>query len=349
MTTQAVTSPFLFSYQVGQRSLLKRKLRNGHVERTRTFKEIVYLRETVKTNMVIKKEIKEVDITKRKYLVKPSGNGCFHDKNKLRTIVQKNPYDTKLGEDPVTHEVELHKFDAHGNKVHTKKLRFDTWGNKLRMKAQYKAIQKTSQYFHKPSTLPSIAVQRNAAKRREGKKAARTHRSESREAVCRVLEVLMLNVDVHSLRIGSPDKTDTQSFHYTTNESLAAQSGVSSKQMQRTLDILHKSGCIGIKLQSEKCKDGKYKGKASRIWFTRNFMKSMGLLSSFDRASEQIRNKARKSEERGVKTPEQVQAEATDQLCQAASGVILKGSKARKEFKRLNDFLDTGDEPPTSH
>lgn len=353
-TTQAVTTPISFTYRSGQRSMLPRELRMGQVEKTRTFKPLQYVYDYVDTTVTIKdgdKKVKKQTVAKkRKFLVKSSGNGFFHRPDSFVSLVPKSPYDTKVGESPRVHTVEMHKKDGAGNTVFTKKQKFDDWGNKLRSKAQYKGIVKTDQYYKKPSTLPSIAACRNAEKRRQGRKKARLHRSEGRANVCKLMAALFLNVDIHSFRVGVPDKTDNKLFHYTTNESLAAQSGLSTKAVQRTLATLKSAGIIEMKRQYEKNDDGSYSGRASAIWLTRTFMKASGLLFAFNHASERITAKGKKLESRGVKSAEQIQSEATDQLCQQASGLI-GGSELKSQMRELNSFLDGGsdDAPPFIH
>lgn len=330
MSGPANTTPFTFKYQTGQRCLLNAKqLKAGQeayaIYRDRNpnafggFTQPVERIKTAEGKVVIR----------RKHFVKLSGNGCAHDKRALKTLVDANPYDKMKGK-PEKHVIQGKPFDL--------------YGNRLRSNAQYKAIKRIDRYTADTSAMPSIEAARKAIKRKNGGGKVRKHRSEGREAICRTLSTLLMNMDVHSFRVGKPDVSNRKLFYYHRNEKLAAESGLGAKRFQRHLELLAAAGIIKMKRQWEELKDG-YKGKASAIWFTRGFMKSMNLLNLFNRTSEQLTSRLKKNEQRDAKTPEQVQAEATDKLCQEASKGVVPTNLLKRSVKELYSFIDTEDPP----
>ena len=320
MTAQATTSPFAFEFRSGRRCLLKRKQRRLKPSRSFSAKQVF----TEHTSVLGKKFIK------RKYFVKSTGNGCHHDPDKLKPIAEVSPYDEKTGK-PVRH--------FFNNKAH------DAYGNRLRTNVQYKAAKKAKAYYVNPDIFPFIEVARKAQKRKKGGGKIGKHRSEGREGLCCTLEGLFFSMDIHSFRIGRPNISDPKKFHYATNESIATQCGISPKRLQRNLELLEAAGMIQMKRQYVKLKDGGHVGKASAIWFTRAFIKAFGMMSSFNRTSQQLTKHSKKNAEQGIKTPEQIKAEATDMLCQAASQIVSK-KQIRKSVKSLFDFIDSDESPP---
>lgn len=322
MTSPAITTPFRFNYQTGQRSLLPRKQRRMKPSKGK-FSSVIQAYETLVSS-------KGKAFQRRKYFVKPSGNGCFHDKKAFAPLVAENPYEIAKGK-PKPYVI--------------KGKRFDEWGNRLRSNAQYKAVKVTDKYYKNPLSMPFIESARRAMKRKQGGGKLRQHRSEGRSGICKVLATLLLNIDIHSLRVGRPDTSDKKIFHYHLNESLSAQSGLGAKSFQRHLELLQLAGVICMRRQFEKLANGEHVGKSSAIWFTRKFMKAMGLLSAFNRTSEQLTKREKNNLVRDIKTPEQVKAEATDSLCQEAGQIVSKDT-VRKSIKELASFLDLDDSPP---
>ena len=323
MTDSAIT----FHYQSGQRSLLPRRFRSVVVSeenQQRFSKAIQPVFEMIST--------KGTQFVRRKFFIKPDGNGCSHDKRAVKRLISKNPYENK------------------GKPEHyvVQGKRFDEWGNKLRSNAQYKATQKTDQYYSNTDVMPSIEAARKALKRKAGGGKTRHHRSEGREGVCRVISTLLMSMDVHSLRVGRPDAANKKVFHYHSNESLAALSGLGMKRFQRHLELLQAAGVICMKRQYEKLENGEYVGKSSAIWFTRKFMKSMGLLTTFNRTSEQLTSREKKHQVRAVKTPDQLRAEATDELCRDASRIVSKKT-VRSTVRDLFSFINEEDPPNQNH
>lgn len=327
MTAPAITVPLQFKRRTGQACLLKRDQRRA--KPTRSFATI----QAYETHTSVKGKV----FRKRKYFVKLSGNGCNHDSGSLKPLVARSPYSKETGKPDRNLVVKV------GGKDH------DEYGNRLRSNAQYKAIDKAKKYYDNTSILPSVDIARHATKRQKSGSSSKMgkHRSEGREGLCCTMEGLLLNMDIHSLRIGCPDPSNKEIFHYAFNESIAAQIGIHPKRLQRNLEILEAAGIIGMQRQWEKLESGEYVGEASAIWFTRDFMKAFGMLDTFNRTSEQLTAHNKVKAQRGVKTPEQIKAEATDKLCQAAANIA--GKKTVKRFvNELFTFIDTDDSPPNS-
>lgn len=331
MTGPAVTTPFEFQYCTGRRSMLPRKhLRERAKKPARSFDAAIQPYQTCIS-------VKGKRFPKRKYFVKASGNSCHHNPDELKSVVEKSPYDAESGKiDPLLSQ-----------KVQGKK--FDQYGNRIRTNAQYKAINKAKQYQTNPDILPSVDIARRAKKRRRcGISKIGKHRSEGREGLCSTLELLFLNMDVHSFRVGRPDLTDKKLFHYVLNENLASGAGLGKKRFDRNIELLVDAKIIGTSRKYEKLKSGKYVGKASAIWFTDDFMKSFGMFNTFDRTSKQLTKRDKDHALRDIKTPEQLKAEATDKLCQAA-GAIVSSKRVKRDVKSLYDFIDSDDPPETKH
>ena len=323
MTSPALTSPFEFKYRTGSYSLLKRKhLRERDKLPARSFDAAiqVFQRFVSTKGKPFKKQIK---------FIKTPGNGCYHDSNNLKPVVGAGPYSADSGKlDPML----MHK-------VRGKK--FDNYGNAVRTNAQYKAAAKAKRYYSDPDLLPSIKAARQAKNRMKGGSGkVGKHRSEGREAACSILEVLFMNTDILSLRVGRPDVSNKKLFHYATNSALASQGGLGFKRFQRGIELLRDAKILGTSRRYEQLKSGKYVGKASAIWFTREFMKSFDMLNTFNRTAKQLTVRAKKLIEHGVKSAEQVKAEATDALCRAASQVVSVKT-VRRDVKELFDLIDT--------
>lgn len=321
MTARAATEPFAFKYRPGRCCQLKQKQRR--LKPTRSF--------SAKQAYTEHTSIKGKTFYKRKYFVTASGNGCHHETESLKPVVEKSPYSAETG------KPQRHFFN---NKPH------DENGNRLRSNVQYKAVKKVKAYYANPEVFEFIDIARKALKRkRGGGSKIGKHRSEGREALCCALEGLFLNVDVHSFRVGRPHATNNKLFHYATNAAIAAQCGLHPKRLQRSLELLEAAGVIKMKRQYEKLKNGEYVGKASAIWFTRAFMKAFGMLNAFNRTSQQLTKRRKQDSHRGIKSEEQVKAEANDQLCQAASQIVSK-KKLTRSIKSLVEFIDVDDSPP---
>jgi len=331
MTAPAITVPLQFKRRTGQSCLLKRKqlraFRKLQSKSTRSFGVIQPYESHV--------SVKGNAFLKRKYFIKATGNGCYHEPSNLQPLVAKSPYSKATGKPDRDLVIRL------AGKDH------DEYGNRLRTNAQYKAIAKAKEYYHNPNVLPFIEVARKAIKNRScGSHKIGRHRSEGREGLCCTLEVLFLNMDIHSFRVGRPDDSDKKVFHYAINESLAAQVGLHPKRLQRNLELLEAANIIYMKRQYEKLDNGDYVGKASAIGFTHDFMKAFGMKFTFNRTSQQLTKRDKQNAQRDEKTPEQIKAEATDKLCQAASGIIVSKATVKKDVQDLYSFLDTDDSPP---
>ncbi len=330
MTAPATTAPLQFKRRCGQSCLLKRKqLREFRKlqKNTRTFGE--------KQAYESHTSVKDKAFRKRKYFVKPHGNGCFHEPANLKPLIARSPYRADTGKPDRDIIIKI------GKKDH------DEYGNRLRTNAQYKAADKAKQYYNNPNVLPFIDVARKAMKRQKQGSNSKIgkHRSEGREGLCCTLEGLFLNMDIHSFRVGSPDIANKKVFHYATNQSIATQIGLHPKRLQRNLELLEAAGIIKMKRQWEELENGEYVGKASAIWFTRKFMKAFGMLFTFNRTSEQLTQREKNNAQRDVKTPEQIKAEATDELCQEAANIA--GKKTVKRYVNdLFNFIDTDESPP---
>jgi len=331
MTAPAITAPVLFKRRTGQSCLLKRKqlraLRKLQSKSMRSFGVIqAYELHT---------SVKGKAFRKRKYFIKASGNGCYHEPSNLKPLVTRSPYSKDTGKPDRNLVVRV------AGKDH------DEYGNRLRSNAQYKAIAKAKEYYLNPNVLPFIEVARTAIKRQKsGSSKIGKHRSEGREGLCCTLEALFLNMDIHSFRVGRPDASDKKVFHYAVNESIAAQVGLHPKRLQRNLELLEAANIIYMKRQYEELENGEYVGKASAIGFTHDFMKAFGMKFTFHRTSQQLTKREKQNAQRDVKTPEQIKAEATDKLCQAASGIIVSKATVKRDVKKLYSFLDGDDSPP---
>lgn len=324
MTSPAAIVPIEFKRRLGQRSLLPRKQRRK--KPSKDFGGIFLYGDFV--------SVKGKSYKKKKYPIRPSGNGCHHDPDNLKLLIENTPYSKETGKP---------------ERVFVKGKSYDAYGNRLRSNAQYKAAKKAQGYYSNPNILPSVGVALQAIKRKKGGGKRGQHRSEGREGVCGVMEILFLNMDVHSLRVGRPDISDKKVFHYHTNATLAAESGLGEKRLQRNLELLEAAGIIGMKRRHEKLPSGAHIGKASAIWFTRDFMKSFDMLNTFNRTSQQLTKRDKQNALRDVKTPEQVKAEATDRLCQAAGALVSK-KIMRRDINSLFQLMDEDDGPPvTAH
>ena len=330
MTAPALTAQQSFEYRTGCRSMLKRKhLREREKLPVRAFAGI-----QVFENFI---SVKGKPFVKRKRFIKADGNGCHHNPEKLKALVERSPYDDESG----------HLDSERVQSVQGK--RFDSYGNKIRTNAQYKAANKAKLYYKNPKILPFIDVARKSLNRLKGRSTIGMHRSEGREATSCTLEVLFLNMDVHSLRVGRPDVANKKLFHYPKNSTLAAQSGLHPRRFQRQLELLEASGVIGMSRRYEKLETGEYVGKASAIWFERDFMKAFGMLNTFNRTSAQLTAREKRNDKHGVKTEEQIKAEAIDKLCRAAGQIVSK-KRVNRDINKLRAFLDADESPPdTKH
>lgn len=103
------------------------------------------------------------------------GNFCGHDPAKPRFIMQNHPY-----------------FES---------AEIDDLGCKRRPQILYDIVEKIKTYYHHPDVIP-VLQHANADKRCSGKK----RRSEYREAVVNLLSVMIMYMDLGSLRVGQPTK-----------------------------------------------------------------------------------------------------------------------------------------------
>lgn len=277
----------------------------------------------------VRRDPRKDKVTQRvkKYFVSPPGNGCWHNPNEPRHLIPDNPYDTPLGDD-------VRALTVDGKK-------YDEFGNRLRSKAQYRGADKAREYYHNVDVIPSIAVARRTAKAKVGQRA-RLHQSNGRESASRVLSALFMNVDVTTLRIGKPDYTDAKSFFYLTLESIAAQAGVSYSQAKRALKALVDAKVIKRSKQYTEEEDGTYTGRASAMWFSRTFIRSLGLDGLYSRTAKKLHKRNKERKERGYKIPAQVEAEAREALCSSAGvgGLIasLKEGVERDEADEKRNY-----------
>lgn len=245
----------------------------------------------------------EVTQKVKKFYVSPPGNGCWHDPDAMQPLIPENPYNTPMGEKVNALTIDGKKYDA--------------FGHRLRSKAQYRGVDKANEYYTNVDVLPSMAVARRTKKAKEGKRA-RLHSSTGREATSRVLSALFMNVDVTTLRIGKPDYANPKSFFYLTLDSIAAQAGVSYSRVKRVLQALVDAKAIKRSKQYTEEEDGTYTGRASAMWFTRTFIRSLGLESLYSRTAKKLHKRNKERKERGYKIPAQIEAEAREALCSSA-------------------------------
>lgn len=175
-----------------------------------------------------------------------SGNRCGHDPNAPVWLIRNNPYEQET-DTPV-----------------------DEAGNNRRSRLQYKAIAAIKGYYTNVRLLPSLNIANGSM---------RQQRTERREACVRLLESMILHMDVTSLRIGYPDKNAFNGFAYRSVEFLADAAKLSYSRAKRALDDLRRAGILSSHQQYIKQGEGestKYTGIASTKRLSEAFFTVLG-------------------------------------------------------------------------
>lgn len=123
----------------------------------------------------------------------------------------------------------------------------------------------------------------------------RRQRSEAREALSSISQVLLHYTELASLRVGVPH--ETEGFRSLTVEFLAKKAGIGLKRAQRALDILKRAGYIKL-IERFDIKDERFIGLAAVKSLTLSFFKASGInlqtLSAQRRLARKRLNKKRR-------------------------------------------------------
>lgn len=157
-------------------------------------------------------------------------NRCDHLKDSPTWILRNNPYETKS--------------------------KTDDFGFKRRPKLLYKAAEKFRRYYENPSMFPMLNNLVNNSK---------NQRSERREAIVKLMEVILLNMEVKSFRVGYFCSYRNE-FVYRSLKWLAEKAGISYARAKRAWKDLRSVGIVSRKKIAHKQEDGSFRSPAYAKW-----------------------------------------------------------------------------------
>ncbi len=139
------------------------------------------------------------------------GNFCGHDPKAPRFVMQNHPYFVPA--------------------------EIDDLGDKRRPQILYDIVERVKAYYHDPDVMPVMQIA-NADKRISDRK----RRSEARERIVNLLSIMVMYMDLGSLRVGQPTK-DGGFFNYGI-EWLARKAKLSLSRAERAMSDLNDSMMI---------------------------------------------------------------------------------------------------------
>lgn len=181
------------------------------------------------------------NLLQRKYTPRENegGNFCGHNPAFPRFVLDENPYEAESKEDGT--------------------------GCKRRARILYKTTEKIKSYYKDTDVIPTLAAVNNSTRRQ---------RSERREACIALMEALILNMDIASMRVGYPSRDGFQNYSL---EWLANTAKISFSRAKRALSDLKKSGIITVKQAREFLDDGSFKGLNAVKRLSEAFFQVLGL------------------------------------------------------------------------
>jgi len=170
---------------------------------------------------------------------------------------------------------------------------------------------------------------------------SRRKRSESREAMIKLLKTMLKFTDIATLRIGTPG-ADNQ-LHNISLDVLAKHAGLNKKRAERAWKELKKAGIVITKPVVETNEEGEIRAKASVKWLSVDFFEAIGLGKWFKETRVKFQNYVKITRHKASQRKKQKQSTKADQAAHKMQlkgmiSQIFNGSKSKARTQEERDF-----------